>query len=40
MPGMSGLELQTELVEKDITGLSVLLMSGRNDIPVRAPDEN
>ncbi len=34
MPGMSCLELQTELVEKNVTGLSVLLMSGYSDIPI------
>ncbi len=31
---MSGLELQNELVEQNITGLSVLFMSGHSDIPV------
>ncbi len=34
MPGMSGLELQEELVNRNVTNLAVLLMSGHGDIPM------
>ena len=34
MPGMSGLELQEELVGRNVTNLAVLFMSGHGDIPM------
>ena len=34
MPGMSGLELQEELVERNVGNLAVLFMSGHGDIPM------
>lgn len=34
MPGMSGLELQEELVNRNVTNLAVLFMSGHGDIPM------
>ncbi|MFK8029091.1 MAG: response regulator transcription factor [Gammaproteobacteria bacterium] len=34
MPGMSGLELQSELLARNIGGLAILFMSGHADIPM------
>lgn len=34
MPGMSGLELQTQLSDRGIQGLSIIFMSGHADIPM------